>query len=357
MTPIAPLIKPFFAHYLPIQRGLSAHTIASYRDAVRLLLCYRADTLGRCVDALHVEDLNAEAVLAFLDHLENQRHCTAQTRNSRLAALRSLFDFIGRQTPELLAQCQQVRAIPLKRASKQPVDYLEESEMHAILNAIDPASRMGTRDRALLMLLYNTGARVSEVSTLDLQSLRLQGSSQVELRGKGNKSRTCPLWPETVAAINKYLVQREPAQTNESRLLLNANGAPITRFGIRYVVAKYTARAIEKCASLADKNVSVHTLRHTTAMHLLRAGNDIVTVSYWLGHADINTTHVYLEIDMEMKRKMLDKAPPPSMTNPPPWKQPEIIRWLNQLQRKPELCAVQPPQPSVNPTPEANHST
>lgn len=357
MTPIAPLIKPFFAHYLPVQRGLSAHTITSYRDAVRLLLCYRADTLGRCVDTLHIEDLSAEAVLAFLDHLEDQRHCTAQTRNSRLAALRSLFAFLGRQKPELLAQCQQVRAIPVKRASKRPVDYLEEHEMHAILNAIDPASRTGARDRALLMLLYNTGARVSEVVTLDLQSLRLRSRSQVELRGKGDKSRSCPLWPETVAAIKAYLVEREPAQTNEPRLFLNANGASITRFGIRYVVAKYTARATEKCPSLDDKNVTVHTLRHTTAMHLLRAGNDIVTVSYWLGHADINTTHVYLEIDMEMKRQMLDKAPPPSMTDPPPWKRPGIIEWLKRLNHNPELCAVRTQESPVNIPAESNHIT
>ena len=357
MTPIAPLMKPFFAHYLPIQRGLSAHTIASYCDAVRLLLRYRADTLGQSVDALHIEDLSAEAVLAFLDHLEDQRQCTAQTRNSRLAAVRSLFAFFGRQDPELLAQCQQVRAIPLKRTSTRPVDYLEECEMHALLNAIDPASRTGARDRALLMLLYNTGARVSEVAALNLQSLRLQGQFQVELQGKGSKSRTCPLWPETIAAIKNYLNQRDPAQLNEPRLLLNANGAPITRFGIRYIVTKYAAEATAHCPSLANKNVTVHTLRHTTAMHLLRAGNDIVTVSYWLGHADINTTHVYLEIDMEMKRQMLDKAPPPSLADPPPWKQPGIIEWLNQLQRNPELCAARSQRIPVNTPHEANHFT
>lgn len=357
MTSIAPLIKLFFAHYLPIQRGLSAHTIASYRDAVRLLLRHRADTLRRCVDALYVEDLSAEAVLAFLDHLQGQRHCSAQTRNSRLAAVRSLFAFLGRQQPELLAQCQQVRAIPLKRATKRTVGYLEECEIHAILNAVDPASRTGTRDRALLMLLYNTGARVSELVTLNLQSLCLQGRFQVELQGKGNKSRTCPLWPETVAAIKAYLNQREPAQADEPRLLLNANGAAITRFGIRYVVAKYAASATEQCPSLVGKNVTVHTLRHTTAMHLLRAGNDIVTVSYWLGHADIKTTHIYLEIDMEMKRKMLDKAPPPSLADPPPWKQPGIIEWLNRLNRNPELCAARSQRTPVSTTPKVNHFT
>jgi len=284
-------------------------------------------------------------------------HCTAQTRNVRLAAVRSLFAFFARQNPALLGQCQQVRAIPLKRTSTRPGDYLEECEMHALLNAVDPASRTGTRDRALLMLLYNTGARVSEVVTLNLQSLCLQGRFQVELRGKGSKSRTCPLWPETVTAIKAYLIQREPARADEPRLLLNANGVAITRFGIRYIVAKYAARATARCPSLTAKKVTVHTLRHTTAMHLLRAGNDIVTVSYWLGHADINTTHIYLEIDMEMKRQMLDKATPPSLTDPPPWKQPGIIDWLNQLNRNPELCAAPSQRTPINTRVEANYVT
>lgn len=349
MTALAPLIKPFFSHYLPIQRGLSVNTVASYRDAIRLLLCYLADAHGRSVDALHIEDMTAPAIVDFLDHLESHRGCSTPTRNSRLAAIRSLFAFLARQQPELLDQCQQVRAIPLKRTATRPVDYLEEDEMQAILNAVDPTSRTGIRDHALLMVLYNTGARVSEITALELPDLHLRGRPELHLLGKGNKARACPVWSETVSAIRQHLAQRTAQQPDEPRLFLNANGAPITRFGIRHIVNKYAAKAALQCPSLADKNVTVHTLRHTTAMHLLRAGNDLFTVSYWLGHADVNTTHVYLEIDMAMKRKMIEKTPPPEITKPPPWKKPGMIEWLNQLGRRPELCGVHPAKRPKNP--------
>jgi site-specific recombinase XerD len=337
---VADFMQPFFSHYLPVQRGLSINTIAAYRDAIKLLLCYVADRLKKSVDVLDVEDVTPVVVLGFLDHVQQQRGCTVKTRNVRLAAIRGLFAFIGRQRPEMLAQCRQIRAIPLKRTGPVRVDYLEEAELQALMNAVNIHARTGVRDRALLLLLYNTGARVSEIVTLEFSHLRLNGSTQVDLQGKGNKHRTCPLWPETVAALKDYLRQRCPAQSATQTLFLNANGAPITRFGIRHIIGKYAAIAAHQCPSIKSKTVTPHTLRHTTAMHLLRSGNDVNMVSYWLGHADINTTHIYLEIDMEMKRKMIEKVDAPIINGRAPWHKPGVIEWLNKLGNEPGLCEV-----------------
>jgi integrase/recombinase XerD len=192
---LAPIIKRFFSHYLPIQRGLSINTLSAYRDAAKLLLCYSADTLKKSVDELMVEDLTESLVLNFLDHVEKKRGCTACTRNTRLAAIRNLFAFIAREEPVLMVQCQQVRAIASKRTEHRIVDYWEEKELQAVLDSIDINSRTGIRDRALLMVLYNTGARASEIVTLKLDDLRLADTAQVHLLGKGKKHRSCPLWP------------------------------------------------------------------------------------------------------------------------------------------------------------------
>ncbi len=337
---LAPLIKRFFSHYLPVQKGLSVNTIISYRDAVKLLLCYSADHSKKTVDTLIIEDLNESMVLKFLDHIERQRGCIARTRNARLAAIRSLFVFVGREEPMLLVQCHRVRAIPLKRTGHKIVDYLEENELQAVLNSIDINSRTGIRDRALFMLLYNTGARASEIVNLKLNDLRLTDTAQITLLGKGKKPRSCPLWPETVTALEAYLDQRTPKEIATQQIFLNANGDPITRFGIRHITLRYGTKAQIKRPSLKTKTVNPHTLRHTTAMHLLRSGNDINMISYWLGHADINTTHVYIELDMDMKRKMLEKADAPRIKKKAPWQKPSILQWLDKLTQSSVLCAV-----------------
>jgi len=337
---LANYMKRFFSHYLPVQKGLSVNTIHAYRDAIKLLLCYAADTLGLPVDRLVVQDITEKVVIAYLDYVEQDRKCSPNTRNARLAAIRSLFAFIAREEPALLQQCQRIRAIPLKRTQHQTVDYLEEKEMQAILDAVDSNSRTGIRDRALLFLLYNTGARVSEIVELKLHDLRLDGAGQVHFLGKGKKHRSCPLWPETVTALQAYLEQRSPKEPGIEYLFLNANGAPITRFGIRYITNKYGAAAQDQCPSIKTKTINPHTIRHTTAMHLLRSGNDINMVSYWLGHADINTTHMYIEIDMEMKRRMLEKAAAPAIKKKELWHKPDILQWLNNLAKEQQLCAV-----------------
>jgi len=337
---ISKFIKRFFSHYLPVQKGLAANTILAYRDAIKLLLCYAADTLHKNIEELCVEDIDEALVLQFLDHLENTRGCSARTRNARLAAIRALFSFIAREEPSLLLHSQLIRTIPIKRTQHKTVDYLEENEIQALLNAVNLNSRTGVRDKALLLLLYNTGARVSEIVGLKEADLRLDDVAQVKLLGKGNKYRSCPLWPETVEALEAYLKQRTPKDPATQNLFLNANGSPITRFGVRYIIGKYAAKTKNQCPSIASKTVSPHTIRHTTAMHLLRAGNDINMVSYWLGHADINTTHIYVEIDMEMKRLMLQKLGAPAVKKPLPWQKPNVLQWLNALAKPPQLCVV-----------------
>ena len=337
---IAKFIKRFFSYYLPVQKGLAANTILAYRDAIKLLLCYASDTLHKNVEELCVEDIDESLVLQFLDHLENTRTCSARTRNARLAAIRALFSFIAREEPSLLLHCQLIRTIPIKRTQHKTVGYLEENEMQALLDTVELNSRTGVRDKALLLLLYNTGARVSEIVGLKEADLRLDGVAQIKLLGKGNKYRSCPLWDETVEALDDYLKQRTAKNPAEKKLFLNANGSPITRFGVRYIILKYAEKAKNKCPSIAAKTVTTHTIRHTTAMHLLRSGNDVNMVSYWLGHADINTTHIYVEIDMEMKRQMLQKIGPPDVKKILPWQKPNVLQWLNSLANPSQLCVV-----------------
>jgi integrase/recombinase XerD len=335
---LAGFIKRFFSHYLPVQKGLSVNTILAYRDAIKLLLCYVADTVKIPVDKLTVEDITQIRVLGFLDECEQKRGCSPRTRNARLAAIRSLFDYISRQEPVLILHCGRIRAIAFKRAEHKMVGYLEEKEMQAVLNEIDVNSRTGVRDKALLMLMYNTGARVGEIVALELDDLRLEDSVQIRLQGKGGKERACPLWPETATVLKDYLHQRALKRPDTQRVFLNANDAPITRFGIRYITRKYGGQASP--AVKAAKPVNPHTIRHTSAMHLLRSGNDINMVSYWLGHADLNTTHIYVEIDMEMKRKMIAKAGAPKIGKKAPWQKPHVLQWLDKLAKEPQLCEV-----------------
>jgi site-specific recombinase XerD len=349
---LAKPMKQFFSHYLPVQKGLAANTVAAYRDALKLLLCYAADMRKRSVEELSVEDLDEPLVLAYLDHLETVRGCCARTRNARLAAIRAFFAYLAREDPLLLPQCQVIRSIPLKRTEHKTMSYLEEKETQAVLDAVDGTARLGLRDQALLLVLYNTGARVSEIVNLRASDLRLDDAPQIQLLGKGQKHRTCPLWPETATALRAYLQQRAPRDPAFDRIFLNAKGSPLTRFGIRHILRKHVAQAQGACASLLEKHVSPHTIRHTTAMHLLRSGNEVNMVSYWLGHADINTTHVYVEIDMEMKRKMLEKASSPAVSPASPWRQPGILEWLDRLAKPRDYV-----QPTATPTHHAKPQT
>ena len=236
--PLAKYVKRFFDHYLPIQKGLSDNTIFAYRDAIKMLLCYAADMLRKPIDKLTIEDIREELTLGFLDHVQRDRGCSPRTRNARLAAVSSLFRFIGREEPSVLLQCQAIQAIPSKCTVHKTVDYLEENEMQAIFKAVNPGSNNGIRDKALMLLGYNTGARVSEITELKIGDLRLDASGHIRLLGKVKKQRSCPLWPETVAAIHGYLKQRMPKDPASDSLFLNAQGVCITRFGICHIISK-----------------------------------------------------------------------------------------------------------------------
>lgn len=329
-------MEPFFCQHLGIQKGASGNTIIAYRDAVKLLLCFAADRLHKHVDTLTVEDLDETLVLAFLDALEQERGCSPQTRNARLAALRTLFNFIARRSPELLLQSQQIRNIAFKNVEHKEIDYLEEEEIKAIFESVDIQSRHGRRDKALLMILNNTGARVSEICGITINDLRADPQlAQVRLQCKGRRERSCPLWPETVEAIEEYMKVRDPKDSEDQHLFLNANGRSLTRFGVDYITKKYTAKAAETCPSIMGKNVSPHTWRHSTAMMLIHAGIGIVMIALWLGHASVNTSHKYSHLDMKMKRAILEQTHKPEEGKKKPrWQTPGTLNWLDAMQKR-----------------------
>lgn len=334
---IAPLIQAFFLDFLVAQRGLSPNTISAYRDCIKLFLNFAVGRLEKPVDKLTVEDFQDKLIVAFLDDLERSRGNSTRTRNVRLAALHSLFRYVAGQQPEAMARCQQICTVPVKRTSHKTIEYLEHNEIRAVMKSIDQTSCNALRDYALLLFLYNTGARAQEVVDLKIDKLRFETPYQVKLLGKGRKERACPIWPETVDALQNYIAHRQLPATECPSVFLNANGKPITRFGMRYIIRQYAVKAGEACPSIKTKKVSPHTVRHTTAMHLLQAGNDLNVIKDWMGHADLNTTHGYVEIDMKMKRKALETCQPPKANAPSKcrskWLKPGIIEWLDDLSK------------------------
>ena len=305
-TPLAPWVRRFLLEHLVTERNLSRNTQRSYRDTLCLLLPFIAKSVRHPVDQLDITDLSAESIRQFLLDLEQKRHCCIATRNQRLAAIHSLAHFIGMLSPENLEWCRQIRAIPFKKAIRPVITYLEKTEMDALLAAPDCTTAQGWRDHALLLFLYNTGARADETAQLMITGLTLahapQSHSSVLFLGKGNKLRRCPLWSQTVKELTPLVQGRDP---NE-RVFLNRCGQPLTRFGIHTMVERYANRVSAGMPSLKDKRISPHTIRHTTATHLLRAGVDINTIRAWLGHVTINTTNIYAEVDLEMKARALE---------------------------------------------------
>jgi site-specific recombinase XerD len=253
---------------------------------------------------MSVEDLTPGIIRTFLDHLERERQCSGATRNQRLATIHSLAHFIGMRSPVHVAWCAEIRAVPFKKTAKTVIEYLEKPEMDALLNQPDRRTSLGARDYALLLFMYNSGARAEEVAKLTIANLQLSEPSSVRLHGKGNKFRTCPLWSTTATSLSRLVADRSKTEA----VFLNRVKEPLTRFGIHRVVTQYGDLASRTVPSLAAKRVSPHTIRHTTAVHLLRAGVDINTIRAWLGHVSLDTTHIYAEVDMEMKAKALAKV-------------------------------------------------
>lgn len=295
-------IRRFFQEHLVAERNLAYNTQASYRDTFTLLLPFAAATvMNRFIDRLCIDQLSAEVVRLFLQHLEEVRKCSVVTRNQRLAAIHALARFIGERSPEHVAWCTEIRGIPFKKSSRQAMAYLEKPEIDALLDLPNRSVAQGLRDYAVLLFLYNTGARADETAHVTVADLDLDRSPSVRLRGKGDKIRLCPLWSLTAKVLDA-LVSGRP---QNSAVFLNCRGQAMTRFGIHGIVKRYVLRAQHKVPSLRSKRVSAHTIRHTTAVHLLRAGVDINTIRAWLGHVSLDTTHVYAEVDLEMKAKAL----------------------------------------------------
>ncbi|MCP4899433.1 MAG: tyrosine-type recombinase/integrase [bacterium] len=269
---IARFVQQFFRQYLTAQRGLSHNTILSYRDTLKLLLQFVARQTAKPPDKLTLEDFDANLVLAFLDHLEQTRGNCSQTRNNRLAGLRTFFRYVAGQEPTVMERCKRICDIPLKRTQHTTIEYLENEEVCAILESVDPNSPNGLRDYALLLFLYNTGARVQEAVDLERTDLRLEPPFQVKLTGKGRKERLCPLWPETVSALETYFRHRDAQASSMPSVFVNARGEPITRFGIRYIVRQYAAKAGKTCPSLKSKKVTPHSVRHNPESLIMPSG-------------------------------------------------------------------------------------
>jgi site-specific recombinase XerD len=315
--PLGLVLQRYFCHYLIDQRQLSPRTIAAYRDTFKLLLAFTERHLGRRPDDVVVQDLDAPCVLAFLEDLERTRKNVARTRNARLAAIRSFMRYAAAYDPLLLPIAQPVLAIPVKRFDRPPVQHLTRPQVQSLLNAPDLSTWTGLRDRVLLTLLYNTGARVSEIAGLQVGDLRLDTGGSVHLRGKGRKQRTVPLWRESVRLVRRWL--RRIGSSPQSPLLPNARGAQMTRSGIEHRLRVTVQRANVGDPSLTHVRISPHTMRRTTAMHLLESGTDLSVIAMWLGHESIQTTHQYLDADLETKKRALAhlKAPKvPRARNP-----------------------------------------
>lgn len=311
MSTLAPMLEAFFTDRLQKQRHASPHTIAAYRDTFRLLLTFAKEDLRKAPSDLALTDLDAPFIIRFLAHLEKKRGNAVATRNARLAAVHSFFRYIALREPAHAGLIQRVLAIAHKRTDKKLVSFLTRPEFEAILASPDQATSLGRRDHALLLLAIQTGLRVSEITALTIGDLRLdRGAAHVRCRGKGRKERITPLTVQITRALRAYLRDRVDAPTTSPLFLSRRRGA-MSRDAVEHLVEVHRMRAAKKCPSLADKNISPHVLRHTSAMLLLHAGIDRSTIALWLGHESIETTEIYLHADLTMKERAIAKTAPP----------------------------------------------
>jgi site-specific recombinase XerD len=312
MTPnhalVAPHLQAFFSDYLCQQKRVSPQTVASYRDTFRLFLTCVKKRTGIEPSTLRMTDVDAPTVGCFLESLEQQRGNTIRSRNLRLSAIRTFFRFVALRDPTSVGITTRVLAIPAKREDKKIVGYLTREEMDALLAAPDRSRWVGRRDYALLLTMYNSGARVSEIVALERAHVTFGASILLHLHGKGRKDRTVPLWPHTGRVLRAWF--QEVEQQGTSTAFPTARGTPLSRDSVEYLVHRAVQGALARCPSLRTKRISPHVLRHTTAMNLLQAGVDIAVIALWLGHESIETTHVYLEADLATKERALSKLTP-----------------------------------------------
>jgi len=329
---LATLLTAFFVRYLAVERGVSPHTIASYRDSMKLLLNFVAVRCGRFVDHLSIEDITASLVLDFLADLETKRSNTTRTRNARLAGVQTFFRYIAGREPALAALCSPVLAIPSKKSLRPVLGYLSEQELGHLLGQVDRSAKNGERDYLLLSLLYDTGARIQELLDIMPCDFHLETPPFVRVRGKGRRERLCPLLPQSARIVRKFLRAQGRRVDEQEPLLQNGSGARLGRHGARYILLKYLSRATTSMPSLVRPGISPHTLRHTKAMHLLQSGVPLVMVKDFLGHVDLKSTEVYVQSDLEMKRKALHLASDQHSTCPPRARlSSSLIDWLESL--------------------------
>jgi site-specific recombinase XerD len=306
----AALLERYFTQRLMQQRQASAHTIASYRDTFKLLLKFIQKRLHKAPSTLTLEDVDAPLVVAFLDELEKIRGVTARTRNLRLTAVHSFFRYVAFEAPAHAAQIQRVLAIPAKRFTRALVPFLSRTEVDALLAAPDQHTWSGRRDHALILLAVQTGLRLSELTALQREDLHLGTGAHVHVIGKGRKERCTPLSKNTRTVLVAWM--REPPRAANQPLFPNAHGGRLSAHGVHYLLSKHVTSASDACSSLKSKRVSPHVLRHTTAMDLLQEGVEQSVIALWLGHESIETTQIYLDANLELKTKILDKTTPPN---------------------------------------------
>lgn len=330
------LVQDFFEKHLPIERHASHHTVLAYRDSLKLFFRYAAQRAGCTADQLDYGVFDTEVVCSFLLWLEKHRQCGARTRNHRLATIKAFARYVASVAPEHLERCRKIRELAPARFEHPEINYLEDDEVLELMRATAPAE--GHRNGALLLLLYNTGARVQEIVDLDVCDIRLDLVPLVTLEGKGRKQRTCPLWARTVDALKAWLAERGAA---DGPLFLNTQGRRLSRSGVSYLLRK-----LARGAGLSPRHaahVSPHVIRHTTAMHLLEAGVDITTIAAWLGHTQLSTTHGYVEVNLRMKQQAVAAAATlPELTRGE-FPQGDLLTWLDALGRPQRYVQQQPP--------------
>ncbi len=331
MHDLAPFVTTYFVRHLPDERNVSPNTTAAYRDTFKLLLRFVSKAARSPAETLHVEDLTPERLLQFLATLETTRHNTIRTRNARLAAIHSFFRYVLDTDPALAGLCQRILAIPLKKSPHPVLTYLSDTELAHLLAQIDRSTITGERDYLLIALLYDTGARIQELIDLAPRDFRFAAPPFVRLRGKGRRERLCPLLRQTARLVRSFLSSARRHVDDAAPLLQNHRGQRFTRHGARYLLQKYVTRARASLPQLNRLHITPHTLRHTKAMHLLQSGVPLVTIKDILGHADVKSTEVYVQVDLEMKRDALNRAGSP--TRPLPKRRPPkgLLAWLEAL--------------------------
>lgn len=305
---LAPLLQYFFTEHLASHKQVSPRTIIAYRDSFRLLLQFLKKQTGKEPSTLCVDDLDAPAILAFLQSLEEQRDNQVCSRNARLTAIRSFFHVVALRDPASLGVVSRVLAIPRKRTDKRLVSYLTREEIDALLAGPDQSTWIGRRDHALLLTMYNSGARLSEMTGLRRAQIKFDSTTYLQLHGKGRKERVVPLWAKTGRVLRDWFRELEAKATEVA--FPSIRGTPLSNDGLDYLLQQAVKRSAEACPSLLTKRVTPHLIRHTCAMHLLQAGVDMAVIALWLGHESIETTHIYVEADLALKQRALDRLAP-----------------------------------------------